>query len=85
MIGFIYDSKGEPVIVKGALSDNGRTFTGELFYPWQLKTTAVTWRMLFTKNQFSAVTPLGTVTESTVCGGRGGANLPENCAISAGG
>lgn len=81
MTGFIYDSTGNPIIVKGVLSEKGRTFTGEMFYPWQLKTTAVTWRMQFSHDQFHAVTSLGTLTDFAVCGGRNGANLPDSCAL----
>ena len=82
--GFIYDEKGDPIIVKGALFDNGRTFNGEMFYPWQKDTSSVVWRMQATRDQFYAVTPLGVVTDSAVCGGRDGTNLPDYCALPAG-
>ena len=82
--GFIYNSKGDPIMIKGAVFDNGRTFNGEIFYPWNKETTAVVWRMQRTGDQFYAVTPLGAVTDSAVCGGRNGANLPDYCALPAG-
>lgn len=84
LTGFIYASSGDPIIVKGALFDKGRTFNGEIYYPWQKQTTAVVWRMQVTGDQFYAVTPLGVVDKSTVCGGKEGANLPDYCALPAG-
>ena len=81
LIGFIYDSSGNPIIVKGALTEKGKIFSGELFYPWQLKTTAVTWQMDPSRDQFQAVTPQGALIDSAVCGGRNGANLPNICAL----
>lgn len=83
LTGFIYDSAGNPVIVKGALSGNGRFFNGEIYYPWQKETKAVSWRMLGSGEQFYAVTPLGVADENTVCGARGGYNLPADCALPA--
>ena len=82
--GFIYDTSGNPIIVKGALFDGGRTFNGEIFYPWQKQTTPVIWRMQLTHDQFYAVTQLGVLDESAVCGGRNDANLPDSCALPAG-
>lgn len=82
--GFLYDTEGNPVIIKGAVFDGGRTFNGEIFYPWQKQTTAVVWRMQMSRDQFYAVTPLGVMDESAVCGGRNGANLPDFCALPAG-
>lgn len=84
LIGFIYDRQGNPIIVKGALFDSGRTFNGELFYPWQNQTKTVIWRMQLSRDQFYAVTPLGVLDESAVCGSRNGANLPDTCALPAG-
>lgn len=84
LTGFIYSSAGDPIIVKGALFDNGRTFNGEIYYPWQKDTTSVVWRMQMSRDQFYAVTPLGAVTDSAVCGGRDGENLPLYCALPAG-
>ena len=84
LTGFIYDSNGEPIIVKGAVFDNGRTFNGELFYPWQKQTSAVVWKMQFNGDQFYAVSPLGVIENTSVCGGRDGVNLPDDCALPAG-
>ena len=84
LTGFLYDTEGNPVIIKGALFDGGRTFNGEIYYPWQKQTTAVVWRMQMSRDQFYAVTPLGVMDESAVCGGRNGANLPDSCALPAG-
>lgn len=84
LIGFIYDSQGNPIIIKGALFDKGRTFNGEIFYPWQKETQSVIWRMQLNRDQFYAVTPLGVLDGSAVCGGRDGANLPDTCALPAG-
>ena len=81
--GFIYDSNGDPIIVKGAVTDNGRIFNGEIFYPWNKQTTAVSWRMQISRHQFHAITPLGLIDESAVCGARGGKNLPSSCALPA--
>lgn len=84
VIGFIYASNGDPIIVKGAVFDNGRTFNGEIYYPWQKETTSVIWRMQHSRDQFYAVTPLGAVSDPAVCGGRNGANLPDDCTLPAG-
>ena len=81
VLGFIYDSKGDPIIIKGALTDTGRVFNGEIYYPWNKQTTAVSWRMQISRNQFHAITPLGVLNESAVCGARDGNNLPESCAL----
>ena len=83
LLGLIYDSKGDPIIVKGALTDNRRVFTGEIFYPWNKQTTAVSWRMQISRHQFHAITPLGVINESAVCGARDGSNLPAGCAMPA--
>ena len=82
--GFMYDTNGDPIIVKGALFDNGRTFNGEIYYPWQKQTTQVVWRMQLNHDQFYAVTQLGILDESAVCGGRNDSNLPDSCALPAG-
>ncbi len=79
--GFLYDSQGDPVIIRGAVTENGRIFTGELYYPWQKETTPVTWRMQSSRSQFHAVTPLGVIDNSTVCGARDGKNFPASCAL----
>ena len=84
LTGFIYASNGDPIIVRGALFDKGRTFNGEIYYPWQKQTTQVVWRMQMTRDQFYAVTPLGVIDSSAVCGGKNGANLPNDCALPAG-
>lgn len=82
--GFLYDSQGDPIIIRGALTENGRQFNGELFYPWQKDTTAVTWRMQASRDQFHAVTERGVIDSSTVCGARGEKNFPASCALPAG-
>ena len=79
--GFIYDSQGDPIIIQGAVTENGRQFTGELYYPWQKDTTAVTWKMQTSGNQFHAVTSMGVIDNSTVCGARGEKNFPASCAM----
>ena len=84
LTGFIYDSNGDPIIVKGAIFDKGRTFNGEIFYPWLKQTTPVVWKMQFNGDQFYAVSPLGVIDKTSVCGGRGGVNLPNDCALPAG-
>ena len=84
LTGFIYDSNGDPIIVKGAIFDKGRTFNGEIYYPWLKQTTPVVWKMQFNGDQFYAVSPLGVVDKTSVCGGRGGVNLPNDCALPAG-
>ncbi len=83
LLGLIYNSNGDPIIVKGALTDNRRVFSGEIFYPWNKQTTAVSWRMQISRDQFHAITPLGVLDESAVCGSRNGKNLPEGCAMPA--
>ncbi len=84
LTGFIYDSNGDPIIVKGAIFDKGRTFNGEIYYPWLKQTTPVVWKMQFNGDQFYAVSPLGVIDKTSVCGGRGGVNLPNDCALPAG-
>ena len=81
--GFFYDSQGNPIIVRGALSSNGRIFTGEFFYPWQKQTTACTWRMQISEHQFHAITETGMIDETTICGARDGRNFPASCALPA--
>lgn len=83
LLGLIYCSNGDPVIARGTLSENGRVFTGEIFYPWLNKAESVSWRMQASRRQFYAVTPLGTVDDSTVCGSRNNVTLPMNCALPA--
>lgn len=84
LIGFLYNSIGDPIIVKGALFDKGRTFNGEIYHPWQKQTTSVIWRMQLTGDQFYAVTPLGVLDDTAVCGSRNGSNLPDLCTLPAG-
>lgn len=83
LLGFIYDSVGNPIIVKGVVSGGGRFFNGEIYYPWVKETTAVSWRMLGSRQQFYAVNPLGALDESVVCGARGDFNFPASCALPA--
>ena len=79
--GFFYDSNGNPVLIKGALSDSGRSFNGEYFYPWDKQTTICSWRMQISRNQFYAITPGGIINEDTICGARDGKNFPVSCAL----
>ncbi len=83
VLGFMYDSNGDPIIIKGALSESGRVFNGEIFYPWNKQTTAVSWRMQISRHQFHAITPGGLLDESAVCGARDGKNLPASCTLPA--
>ena len=79
--GFLYDEAGDPIIIRGATTQNGRFFAGEIYYPWNKETTAVSWRMQISRHQFHAITPLGTIDESAVCGAREGRNFPASCAL----
>ena len=79
--GFLYDSQGNPVLIKGALSDSGRSFNGEFFYPWDKQTTICSWRMQISRNQFYAITQGGVLNESAICGARDGKNFPLSCTL----
>ena len=81
LLGFFYDSQGDPVIVKGALSSNSRVFSGEYYYPWQKNTTVCSWRMQISGHQFHAITDKGIMNETAVCGARDGRNFPASCAL----